>query len=853
MKDHIINNSKILFDPTVYSLLFGNISEYADTIVYKRVFGRRFDVNIINAQFDDYGYLSHYGEDVSVQMMGTVLDYLTRLVVCHDLTAFDFLLSDRFINQLGVERAKCLINLIGQCKESFQNVTIDALLKQQVLLVFHICRYEQYFRSGYFSRAQIRQISNTTFKHLILMLKRSNVFFNKYGKPLLAGYYSSLFIKHGFNNIDAYAGQPVSSLTAGLVGDGDYLLKNALVDFKVAQERLYPTDGNFRQWQNQLFLYYLGLNQAELSLCGIMYSDIKYLIDFDPRNGSLYRIDLHDFTDDDRREMLSFIKSSLDKRTVILRRYVNKLIDLADAGQLATGEQLNKSRNPFYNYKNGIYKIDRFEYNQLYKNLMRNPMVLCRWPGDLYMIKHDDFYMFFIKSKSGLCILRGGSRKHAEHDLKYYYDNLPKFGQVLKHAFKSYQSYLTEISREIKQIGGSGRIHGSIVDIDFWNHIYLDPMTGNIKIYWAFNTHNRRLFSSINGLLENCINKFNLHDFLTADYSYLLENYKKYTAKMPLLESGRMPNELMLPEEAGRLLTQAFSKSDRDVYAYNDESYYDQTLYARSRAMIGVQKMLKHNIAVFWNDDILKHDYKLVSVSRTQMMRQGDMHLIESKNTMRSYTESREWQEYLQQQKQEREKHAREQAKKRKHREKIVYKERVGNYIKKYSPELIKAKINSRDCLCKKYQKVKFLKVARLNKSRNIVANNTLIDLYWLLLRNAFELNIKDWDKLAHTLKLSVCLTKVDRRTLDMAYNHIQVLLSQNKFKPKFDVIVSCGRYGKAFAHLQLGKNYYLLDFCDDKLINEYALDALFRTDVKDKTKKHLAIFKVWTTQLVYL
>ncbi|GFP00271.1 hypothetical protein [Lactobacillus helveticus] len=67
---------------------------------------------------------------------------------------------------------------------------------------------------------------------------------------------------------------------------------------------------------------------------------------------------------------------------------------------------------------------------------------------------------------------------------------------------------LNEIAFEIKQFLGDGNIHGSIVDIAYYDHIYLDPMTAKLKIYNALSTMNRTTYSSVRTLLEDRRGKF---------------------------------------------------------------------------------------------------------------------------------------------------------------------------------------------------------------------------------------------------------------------------------------------------------------------------------------------------------
>ena len=52
-------------------------------------------------------------------------------------------------------------------------------------------------------------------------------------------------------------------------------------------------------------------------------------------------------------------------------------------------------------------------------------------------------------------------------------------------VYKGKANVQKNISRIIQQLGGSGKIHGCIIDIDFFNHIYVNPSNGTVRAYCA--------------------------------------------------------------------------------------------------------------------------------------------------------------------------------------------------------------------------------------------------------------------------------------------------------------------------------------------------------------------------------
>lgn len=112
--------------------------------------------------------------------------------------------------------------------------------------------------------------------------------------------------------------------------------------------------------------------------------------------------------------------------------------------------------------------------------------------------------MFVSKSKSGnLSILNGGGcRRLLRNDLQYYYDNLLSMIDIVLGPVRKWDKYTTEITNIIRGFGGSGRLHGSIVDIDFYNHLYIDSATFEIYPYYALSMIDKWFYPNIQLLLE---------------------------------------------------------------------------------------------------------------------------------------------------------------------------------------------------------------------------------------------------------------------------------------------------------------------------------------------------------------
>ena len=165
----------------------------------------------------------------------------------------------------------------------------------------------------------------------------------------------------------------------------------------------------------------------------------------------------------------------------------------------------------FADYPEGIFEITSEQYNDFYrgKNIS---MTFQREVNILYMLKRKGYYCFIHKSRGGsLTILNGGAmKKLAVQNIQYYYDNMDAMISTIKKPLDKFTSFQKRIADMIKKIGGVGTIHGSIIDIDFYNHIYVNPIDLSVTGYWASDIINKIIYPSIPTLLEkNCPEIFN--------------------------------------------------------------------------------------------------------------------------------------------------------------------------------------------------------------------------------------------------------------------------------------------------------------------------------------------------------
>ena len=140
------------------------------------------------------------------------------------------------------------------------------------------------------------------------------------------------------------------------------------------------------------------------------------------------------------------------------------------------------------------------------------------------------------------------------------------------------QNRIKQVSGFVKTIGGDGRIHGTIVDIDFMNHIYVNIKDGTLTPYYAWSMVDKWTFPNLELLLQEHV-------------PGLLPNYKKYIKK----QNEEFAVALRSGGKIGKV-------------AYVSDTY----IYQDSRIMLKLQALLESNIVKVWEDDVLENAIKAI-------------------------------------------------------------------------------------------------------------------------------------------------------------------------------------------------------------------------------------------------
>lgn len=162
--------------------------------------------------------------------------------------------------------------------------------------------------------------------------------------------------------------------------------------------------------------------------------------------------------------------------------------------------------NPYADMKDGLYVTTIKDYLQFYRyigeDIGKGNVLYQRCKNGragLYVVKRKGYYGFFLLnpkgSSKGISIINGGVTKKLTNstDMNWICENFDVVLSKYLNVLTPLRNAQEQLSRDLRELGLSGTIHGCIVDINFYHHIMLNPMDGSITFY----------FSSEFGLVQN--------------------------------------------------------------------------------------------------------------------------------------------------------------------------------------------------------------------------------------------------------------------------------------------------------------------------------------------------------------
>ena len=221
---------------------------------------KQFDITII-----DNEEILNETENIHASLVGLAVDYLTRFMMGTSV-------KEAF--KISLEGALCCdlfsLNKEGEASRNAKKLLngIRGLDDESVSNACKLVGYDVCFRAGMKYYKQVEEINpdSDTIENIVIMVKRSLAFWKEYG-PI---------IKDGFT----FEGGGYTDIVTS--GDGDYLTKDTLWDFKVSKEE--PKS----KYTLQLLMYYI-------MGCHSKYSEFKKIEKlgiFNPRKNKVYIVNI---------------------------------------------------------------------------------------------------------------------------------------------------------------------------------------------------------------------------------------------------------------------------------------------------------------------------------------------------------------------------------------------------------------------------------------------------------------------------------------------------------------------------------------------------------------------------------
>lgn len=234
----------------------------------------------------------------------------------------------------------------------------------------------------------------------------------------------------------------------------------------------------------------------------------------------------------------------------------------------------------YYEFEPGKYVISYHEYWNFYQKYVNSQGCMPTKPlyiKEIFLIKSKDYLLFLAQGKEGLYLLNGGKFvKKTQFHIDYFERNVQTYGSIITKKFEKFWKKTEQVSDFLKDLNVdfcSGYIHGCIVDIDYFNHIYINPFDGKLTPYYAESKLLKIVYKDLYSLIKERI-----PDFL-SDYMILCkqrEEEQRFYIKIE--EQDEIGNGVQTEYEPQMYSVSSYVKQFQSIHDANFISFWDENL-----------------------------------------------------------------------------------------------------------------------------------------------------------------------------------------------------------------------------------------------------------------------------------
>lgn len=547
-------------------------------------------------------------------LVGLAVDYLVRLNSNPSVKPTDAFNISLQGAKLVNETSKAL-KLINSLNNDLESKTIKAACK--------LCGYDVALRQAPLFYKNIDEInpSATLISSIRVLVERTLHYLSYYGG---IKEYGTTF-EGGYTDL-------VDS------GDCDYLTGNGLWDLKITDKQMTNT------FILQLLAYYtLGMHSERVDT----FKRIKSIGIINPLRSEVYYFKLYKLSN----SILNFISHTLLGYKLAPHAsewYKQHEVDQQKVYRDIKGSIFEFTDFNIDNYPDGIYDITINDYCTYYVPKIAVARILnvakpkFTYTKSIKFIKRDGYVMFVsVSLKGSLALLRGGKRKLLRHPLKYYYDNLPQYVSSVLSVFRNYWDALNSLKKGLRALSLNkeeknkalsnymrrhpdahkfiammdiyekntirGHLHGSIIDLSFRDHLYINPIDKTIHAYHADDSYSRDVYPSISALLNK-----NFSKAISTRFNQALIG-----GKFPLAISGGK-EQLLLETKANDKQIIVTKAKELPVKIPENKSVKPQRMtgdemYKTSIALYYLQSIYDYHWITEWDEELLTAYNKKIS------------------------------------------------------------------------------------------------------------------------------------------------------------------------------------------------------------------------------------------------